>query len=156
MPPADEWSTFVLQTADGRLVGLMRHTPVSEAGLPPTAAQPYQKGDDPFAPLLDAMEAVDGQHCELHDRLTRLEKMVSETPAPHLSHGAVALSALVDAWESIKNELAVITARLAQLEDAVFQVQPLPRPSRGVNPPSVAATMRAARARRVRMVVSSA
>ncbi|MFD7861532.1 hypothetical protein [Streptomyces sp. NPDC059783] len=156
MPQADEWSAFVLHSAGGRLVSLMRHTTVSKAGLPPPAAQRFEKGDGPFAPLLDALEAVNGKHCELHDRLTRLERMATETPAPQLSQQPVALTALVDAWEFVKNELSVITARLAQPEGAVFGIQPLPQPSRKMNPPSVAATVRAARARRAPRAVSRA
>ncbi|MYS33645.1 hypothetical protein K388_05987 [Streptomyces sp. KhCrAH-43] len=154
MSPADEWSTFVLQTASGRLVSLARHIPNPEAGVPPTATRPYQKGDDPFAPLLDAMAVVDGEHCDLHNRLLRLEEAGTVTPAPQLPRDTDPLGPLFDALESINGELTGFAARLARLEDTVFQAQFLPRPPRLVNSPS--ATVRAARGRLVRRAVSRA
>ncbi|MGW3387338.1 hypothetical protein [Streptomyces cinereoruber] len=154
MSPADEWSTFVLQTANGRLVSLARHIPAPEAGVPSTPTRPYQKGDDPFAPLLDAMEAVNGEHCDLHNRLLRLEEAGTVTSAPSLPQDTDPLSPLFDTLESINGELTSFAARLTRLEGTVFQVRLLPRSPRLVNSPS--ATVRAARGRLVRKAVSSA
>ena len=154
MSPADEWSTFVLQTANGRLVSLARHIPDPKAGGTPTATRPYQKGDDPFAPLLDAMEAANGEHCDLHNRLLRLEEAGTATPAPQLPQDTDPLGPLFDALESINDELTGFAARLARLEDTVFQARLLPRSPRLVNSPS--ATVRAARGRLVRKAVSRA
>ncbi|GAA2720380.1 MULTISPECIES: hypothetical protein [Streptomyces] len=156
MSPADEWSTFVLQTRNGRLVSLARHIPNPAVGVPPTAARPYQKGDDPFAPLLDAMEAVNGEHCDLHNRLLRLEEAGGDTPAPQLLQDNAPLGPLFDVLESINGELIGFDARLVRLEDTVFQPQLLPRSPRLVNSPSAAATVRAARDRLVRKAVSRA
>lgn len=154
MQPADEWSTFVLQTAHGRLVSLARHIPGPQAAAPPAAAQPYRKSDDPFAPLLDAIEAVPSEHCELHNPPIRLEEAGSVTPAPQLPQDNDPLDSPFNALEPINRELTDSGARLARLEDIVFQF--LPRPPRLVNSPSATATVHAAQSRLVQRAVQRA
>ncbi|MDF3303279.1 hypothetical protein [Streptomyces tropicalis] len=100
------------------------------------------------------MAAVDGEHCDLHNRLLRLEEAGAVAPAPQLQRDTDPLGPLFDALESINGELTGFAARLARLEDTVFQAQFLPRPPRLVNSPS--ATVRAARGRLVRRAVSRA
>lgn len=157
MPPATEWSLVVLQSVRGRVSRLARRVAHLESLLEPGPGQPRHssEGDDPFGPLLDAVDAFNNEQREVANRLRRLEEAVSVAPAPPARRGDDPLGPLFDALESINGELTDFAARLARLEDTAFPPRLLRRFPRLVISSSVTATVRAAR-RRVRKAVSRA
>ncbi|MFE1781089.1 hypothetical protein ACFW9F_00480 [Streptomyces sp. NPDC059506] len=157
MLPATEWSQAVLQSMRGRLSSLTRRVARLEACSGPDPEQPHRshEGDDPFGPLLDALDAFNNEQRQAFDRLRRLEEAISVASAPPARRDSDPLRPLFDALESINGELTGFAARLARLEDTV-QVQAPTRRPRLVRSPSAAATVRAARGRRVRKAVSRA
>jgi hypothetical protein len=157
MPPATEWSLVVLQSVGGALFNLARRVTRLEACSTPDSDQPRRsdEGDHFFYAVLDALDAFNDEHRVVFKRLQRLEEKILD-PATPARQGSDPPGPHFDALESINGELTGFAARLAQLEDAAFQVQILHRSAPLARSSSAAATVRAARGRRIRKAVSRA
>ncbi|MFF8618645.1 hypothetical protein [Streptomyces sp. NPDC015350] len=155
MPPAIEWSLVVLQSVRGRLSNLTRRVGRLEAcaTLGPDHPHSSSEADAFFDTVLDALDVFNNEHRVVFKRLKQLEEKILDAPTPPARQGN---GPLFDALESINGELTSFAARLARLEDAAFQDQPLPRSARLTRSSPAAATVRAALGRRIRKAVSRA
>ncbi|MFH0246087.1 hypothetical protein ACGRHY_27555 [Streptomyces sp. HK10] len=158
MSPATEWSLAVLQSVRGRLSNLARRVARLEACSTPGPDQPRRsnEADEFFDAVLNALDAFNNEHRVVFKRLQRLEEKVLDAATPPVRQGSDPLGPLFDSLESINGELTGFAARLTRLEDAVFRAQPIPRSPRLARSSPAAATVRAARSRRIRKAVSRA
>ncbi|MFF7953942.1 hypothetical protein [Streptomyces griseorubiginosus] len=145
----------VQQAVRGRLCNLGRRGARLKACFVPGPGQPRRSdaADQFFDAVLDALDTFNNGHQVVFKRLKRLEEKVLNAPTQPARQGNDPLGPLFDALDGERTGFA---ARLARLEDAACQVQPLPRSPRLARSSSGAATVCAARGRRMRKVVSRA
>ncbi|MFF7115497.1 hypothetical protein ACFY91_24745 [Streptomyces albogriseolus] len=158
MSPATEWSLVALQSVRGGLSNLSRRVAHLEARSAPGPDQPRHsdEADHFFDAVLDALDTFNTGHHVVFQRLEHHEEKGSEAPTPPARQGNDPLGLLFDALNSSNGELTDFAERLARLENAAFQVHPLPRSPRRARSSSAAAIVRAAQGRRMRKAVSRA